>query len=104
MKPGTRVVAHAFDMGEWQPDETATTGFATAYLWIVPAQVAGRWSVTLEGGKRGTLVPGFMRSSVGRKRMFNSGKRYSVTTVAAEKFSLKMSPVMMRTLSPTPAS
>ncbi len=65
MKPGTRVVAHAFDMGEWQPDETATTGFATAYLWIVPAQVAGRWSVTLEGGKRGTLVLDQSFQSVG---------------------------------------
>lgn len=56
MKPGTRVVAHAFDMGEWQPDETASAGYATAYLWIVPAQVEGRWSATLEGGKRATLA------------------------------------------------
>jgi len=53
---GTRVVAHAFDMGEWQPDETASAGYARAYLWIVPAQVAGNWSVTLEGGKRATLA------------------------------------------------
>lgn len=56
MKPGTRVVAHAFDMGEWQPDETATAAGATAYMWIVPANVAGNWAVTLDGGKTGRLT------------------------------------------------
>lgn len=56
MKPGTRVVAHAFDMGEWQPDETASAAGATAYMWIVPAPVAGNWTVTMEGGKTGRMV------------------------------------------------
>lgn len=44
MKPGTRVVSHAFDMGDWEPDETIRTDEATGYLWIVPAQLAGRWA------------------------------------------------------------
>lgn len=56
MKPGTRIVSHAFDMGDWQPDETATAAGANAYLWIVPAPVAGTWNVTLEGGKTGRMV------------------------------------------------
>lgn len=51
MKPGTRVVAHAFDMGDWQADETATAAGATAYMWIVPASVEGSWSVTFDIGK-----------------------------------------------------
>ena len=55
MKPGTRVVAHAFTMGEWQPDETATAAGATAYLWIVPAPVQGGWSVTFDAGKTARL-------------------------------------------------
>jgi precorrin-6B methylase 2 len=55
MKPGTRVVAHAFDMGEWQADETATAAGATAYLWIVPAPVQGGWSVTFDGAKTARL-------------------------------------------------
>ena len=55
MKPGTRVVAHAFTMGEWQPDETATASGATAYLWIVPAPVQGGWSVTFDAGKTARL-------------------------------------------------
>jgi SAM-dependent methyltransferase len=43
MKPGTRVVSHAFTMGDWQPDEIATVDGRTAYLWIVPAKVEGTW-------------------------------------------------------------
>jgi hypothetical protein len=47
MKPGTRIVSNAFDMDDWQPDETATTPNCTqwckALLWIVPAKVAGTW-------------------------------------------------------------
>jgi SAM-dependent methyltransferase len=55
MKPGTRVVAHAFGMGDWQPDESAIAGGANAYLWIVPASVQGGWSVTFDAGKTARL-------------------------------------------------
>ena len=44
MKPGTRIVSHAFTMGEWEPERTISTDDATGYFWIVPAQVAGRWA------------------------------------------------------------
>lgn len=48
MKPGTRVVSNTFDMGEWQADETVRasgdcSSYCTAYFWIVPARVEGRW-------------------------------------------------------------
>jgi SAM-dependent methyltransferase len=45
LKPGTRIVSHAFDMGEWKPDRTDTADGKTAYLWIVPAKVAGVWQL-----------------------------------------------------------
>jgi hypothetical protein len=45
LKPGTRVVSHAFDMGEWKPDRTETVEGKTAFLWIVPAKVAGAWQL-----------------------------------------------------------
>jgi hypothetical protein len=50
MKPGTRVVSHAFNMGDWTPDETATVNGYTAYMWIVPAKVHGRWQGTGPSG------------------------------------------------------
>ena len=43
MKPGTRVVSHAFTMDEWQPDQTENVEGRTAYLWIVPALADGTW-------------------------------------------------------------
>ncbi|HEU4342150.1 MAG TPA: class I SAM-dependent methyltransferase [Candidatus Binatia bacterium] len=47
LKPGTRIVSNSFDMGEWPADETARaegcSNWCTAYLWIVPAKVAGTW-------------------------------------------------------------
>ena len=45
MKPGTRVVSHAWDMGEWEPDALQRLGDSEAFLWIVPARVEGRWVV-----------------------------------------------------------
>ncbi len=44
MKPGTRVVSHQWDMGEWEPDDTLRAADSEAFLWIVPAAVAGRWT------------------------------------------------------------
>ncbi|HEX2543553.1 MAG TPA: methyltransferase domain-containing protein [Ramlibacter sp.] len=45
MRPGTRVTTHQFNMGDWLPDETAEEEFRKAHLWIVPARVAGVWSL-----------------------------------------------------------
>jgi hypothetical protein len=50
MKPGTRVAANSFDMGDWKPDQTARvegdcSSWCTAYMWIVPAKVAGAWKL-----------------------------------------------------------
>ena len=35
LKPGTRVVSHGFDMGDWKPDGVAQIGPTTIYLWTV---------------------------------------------------------------------
>jgi ribosomal protein L11 methylase PrmA len=36
LKPGTRVVSHAFDMGDWKPDQTLEVEGRTIYYWVVP--------------------------------------------------------------------
>ena len=36
LKPGTRVVSHAFDMGDWQPEKTADVEGRTIYFWTIP--------------------------------------------------------------------
>jgi len=65
LKPGTRVVAHDYHMGEWLPDEERTLqvpekkvgnpGVSYVYFWLVPARVAGRWNsevVTKAGAQK----------------------------------------------------
>jgi SAM-dependent methyltransferase len=60
LKPGTRIVSHDFDLGDWKADEAArvyskekyagTGGESTVYLWVVPAHAGGRWQWRLSFG------------------------------------------------------
>ena len=52
LKPGVRVVSHEFDFGNWKPDAQVRVKVpdkpygppvSDVYLWIVPANAAGRW-------------------------------------------------------------
>jgi len=61
LRPGTRLVSHDFDMGDWKPDNTikmdaqdkygGAGGSSEVYFWIVPARVAGvwRWELPVAG-------------------------------------------------------
>jgi phospholipid N-methyltransferase len=39
LKPGTRIVSHAFDMGDWQPERVEEVEGSTIYYWTVPENV-----------------------------------------------------------------
>ena len=53
LAPGTRIVSHDWDMGEWQPERSITLDVpdkaigrekrSTVHLWRVPARVGGLW-------------------------------------------------------------
>jgi len=46
MKPGTRIASNTFTMGDWTADQTVQDNVGhTGYLWIVPAQVEGLWTI-----------------------------------------------------------
>jgi SAM-dependent methyltransferase len=52
LRPGTRVVSHAFDMGDWAPDSAMQVDGRNVFYWVMPAHVAGTWTVTRgEGAK-----------------------------------------------------
>jgi precorrin-6B methylase 2 len=45
MRPGTRVVSNAFRIESWIPDqEIRASSGGVAYLWVVPAEIDGRWN------------------------------------------------------------
>lgn len=50
MPAGTRVVSYSFTMREWEADEFVDTDEGSAYLWIVPARIAGTWSFRSASG------------------------------------------------------
>lgn len=50
MAPGTRIVSHAFDMGDWEADEHDSLDGRLVYMWIVPARVEGRWQLRTASG------------------------------------------------------
>ena len=50
MRPGSRIVANGFGIDGWEADETGKVegdcgSWCTAYLYIVPAKVAGTWKL-----------------------------------------------------------
>lgn len=64
LRPGTRVVSHDWDMGDWKPDRSVTVAVpektlgleksSRVFLWIVPARVEGLWCGRA-GNRRATL-------------------------------------------------
>jgi len=59
LKPGTRIVSHDWDMGDWPPDRTVTLDVpdkkigrekrSRVHLWRVPARVQGLWCAGAQG-------------------------------------------------------
>ena len=50
LKPGARIVANTFAIGDWNADQSATAvdnceRWCTGRLWIVPARVEGSWKL-----------------------------------------------------------
>ena len=78
LKPGTRLVSHSFEMGEWTPDKTVvvTTSFGDErdiHFWVVPANVTGRWEWDVAGG------------SAGRHYVLDAQQEFQVVTAAGHE-------------------
>jgi SAM-dependent methyltransferase len=50
LRPGTRIVSYSFNMGDWEPDSTASVYLGTLHYWVLPATVAGTWTVSAASG------------------------------------------------------
>lgn len=44
LEPGTRVVSHEHDMGDWEPDRSVRVDDHAIHLWIIPARIEGSWT------------------------------------------------------------
>jgi hypothetical protein len=50
LRPGSRVVSHAFDMGDWLADSTQSLDGRMVYYWLMPAKVDGTWTLSAPAG------------------------------------------------------
>ncbi|MGB3758296.1 MAG: hypothetical protein WBA07_18280, partial [Rivularia sp. (in: cyanobacteria)] len=75
LKPGTRIVSHAFDMGEWKPNRVVQTKRGTRiYLWVVPEEIpANIRSNILENSSQ--FAPGYIHL-INRLRMNNDVEEF----------------------------
>lgn len=57
LEPGTEIVSHSFDMGEWKPDKEVVvetnygSGSHDIYYWVIPAKVNGTWKWSHNGNE-----------------------------------------------------
>jgi SAM-dependent methyltransferase len=42
LKPGTRIVSHSFDMGDWKPEKEIDVDGRRVYFWTIPANAASK--------------------------------------------------------------
>lgn len=49
LKPGTRIVAHDYALGDWEADKFEALEKRTLYFWVVPAKVGGMWEWRMNG-------------------------------------------------------
>jgi hypothetical protein len=108
MKPGTRIVSHAFTMEDWAPDQTDSTEGRTAYLWIVPAKVEGKWKLDqgeLELTQKFQTVEGTYRAGDATRRITNTslrGDQISFSIGSASYSGRITGPTMQGTMKPRP--
>jgi SAM-dependent methyltransferase len=51
VKPGTRIVSHAFDMGSWKPEQTVKADGGTVYFWTIPAKGTPQYEAAAAAAK-----------------------------------------------------
>jgi precorrin-6B methylase 2 len=51
VKPGTRIVSHAFDMGTWKPEQTLELGSRSVYFWTIPAPGTPAYEAAMAAAK-----------------------------------------------------
>jgi len=52
LKPGTRIVSHAFDMGGWQPEQKAKVAGKDIYRWTIPAPGTAEYAAAMAASRQ----------------------------------------------------
>lgn len=88
LKPGTRIVSHTAQMGDWKPDKSIPLSRSTQpvlYHWVVPARIAGEWQGSLEyaPGRRHPYTLRFTQQFQNVKGdVIVDGQKYAIPQIA----------------------
>lgn len=55
LKPGTRIVSHAFAMGDWKPEKTLDIAGRSVYFWTIPAKGTSAYAAALAAAGAGGI-------------------------------------------------
>jgi hypothetical protein len=70
LRPGARVVSHAFDMADWNPDLEFQVDDRWVFYWIVPARVEGVWEWSRPDSRAS------VRADLSQRFQYMSGRVY----------------------------
>jgi SAM-dependent methyltransferase len=98
LKPGTRILSHNHDMGEWKPDKYVEISKHRIYFWVIPANIAGSWTWPIKMGSRTTDVTLRLNQNfqkiTGTFTIDNSTVPITRTKLSGEKLSLSTEPLI----------
>lgn len=98
LRPGTRIVSHDFDMGDWEADRVLRVqGWNrkhALYYWVIPANVAGTWRGRLgESDSTLTLRQEFQKVS-GTVRINSQDVPLDGVRLVGDRLSFMLEPAM----------
>ncbi len=99
LAPGTRVVSHDFDMGDWPADRVhrvrGPSREHTLYLWLIPARVAGIWRTRV--GERDALLNLTQRYQTLGGTLSLDGRELAITDgrLAGDRITLTAGPLTL---------
>lgn len=93
-RPGTRVVSHAFAMGEWEPDQEKTVEGSNIYYWVVPANVSGKWNIKGDGkpGLDSVTIEQNFQKITGTAQINGENRKLGSGRVTGDKFTFTVEP------------
>jgi hypothetical protein len=86
-KPGTRIVSHAFSMGDWEPDQHKDVRQRSVFYWVVPANLSGTWKVAGAAGIESLTIKQKYQKFTGTAQGKGGQREISDGKVTGEKFT-----------------
>jgi hypothetical protein len=87
LKPGTRIVSHAFRMDDWEPDQSTMDSERIAFLWIVPARAEGDWTWSSQSGTAQLSISQTYQKIRGKLRIGGNELALREATLAGDRLT-----------------